>query len=123
MRELNLFITGLGNVGSELLSLITKKNKYSQKFKMNVIGISNSKFMFFDRKGVDLSKWKSLLSNGEINNRDQFFNRTIKFNLSNSSEQNLIKTKDYCKVILKIPDGEIKKHKEFVKSEFKKNFY
>ena len=84
MRELNLFITGLGNVGSELLSLITKKNKYSQKFKINVIGISNSKFMFFDKKGVDLSKWKSLLSNGEKNNRERFFDRTIKFNLSNS---------------------------------------
>ena len=40
--------------------------------------------MFFDKKGVDLSKWKSLLSNGEKNNRDQFFDRTIKFNLSNS---------------------------------------
>ena len=83
MRELNLFITGLGNVGSELLSLITRENKYSQKFKINVIGISNSKFMFFDKKGVDLANWKSLLINGEKNNRDQFFDRTIKFNLSN----------------------------------------
>ena len=46
-----------------------------------------------------------------------------KFNLSNSLEQNFSKTKDYSKVILKISDGEIKKHKEFLKSELKKNFY
>ena len=47
-----------------------------------------------------------------------------KFNLSNnSSEQNFSKTKDYSKEILKISDDEIKKHKDFLKSELKKNFY
>ena len=46
-----------------------------------------------------------------------------KFNLSSSSEKNFSKAKDYSKTILKISDDELKKHKEFLKSELKKNFY
>ena len=46
------------------------------------------------------------------------------FNLLNtSSEQNLNKAKDYSKVIVKISEAEQKKHKEFLKTELKKNFY
>ena len=47
-----------------------------------------------------------------------------KFNLSNNpSEQNINKAKDYSKIIVKISEAEQKKHKEFLKSELKKNFY
>ena len=47
-----------------------------------------------------------------------------KFNLSSTvSEINIIKAKDYNKEILKISESEIKKHKDFIKSELKKNFY
>ena len=47
-----------------------------------------------------------------------------KFNLTNNiTDQNFSKTKDYCKTIIKISDEEIKKHKDFLKSELKKNFY
>ena len=47
-----------------------------------------------------------------------------KFNLSNDIlEQNVNRSKDYNKTVVKISDNEIKKHKEFLKSELKKNFY
>jgi DNA polymerase-3 subunit epsilon len=47
-----------------------------------------------------------------------------KFNLSNSSsETNINKAKDYGKTVVKISDIELKKHKDFLKSELKKNFY
>ena len=47
-----------------------------------------------------------------------------KFNLlREESEQNVKNSKDYHKTIIEIPDDEIKKHKEFLKSELKKNFY
>ena len=49
-----------------------------------------------------------------------------KFNLS-SSDQDVIKStnqeKIYNKKILKISEIELKRHKEFLKSEIKKNFY
>ncbi len=47
-----------------------------------------------------------------------------KFNLSNNvSEININKSKDYNKTIFKISEDDLKKHKEFLKSELKKNFY
>ena len=46
-----------------------------------------------------------------------------KFNLSNRTLDQNINTKDYNKSVLKISDYEIKKHKDFLKSELKKNFY
>ena len=47
-----------------------------------------------------------------------------KFNLSNNaSEMSINKAKDYDKTVVKISDIELKKHKEFLKSELKKNFY
>ena len=36
---------------------------------------------------------------------------------------NINRAKDYSKNIVKISDEELKKHKEFLKSELKKNFY
>ena len=47
-----------------------------------------------------------------------------KLNLSNNvHELNINQAKDYNKTVLKISDIELKKHKEFLKSELKKNFY
>ena len=47
-----------------------------------------------------------------------------KFNLSsNTLDQNVSKREDYNKRILKISEIDIKKHKNFLKSELKKNFY
>ena len=82
MKKINLFITGLGNVGSELLSLIDN-NEHSKKANIKIIGISNSKNMFFDNDGIDLSNWKNLLANGKKNNRQEFLNKTINYKLKN----------------------------------------
>ena len=38
-------------------------------------------------------------------------------------EINIKKAKDYNKTVVKISEAEIKKHKDFLKSELKKNFY
>ena len=50
--------------------------------------------------------------------------REPKFNLLNNSlDQNISTIKDYNKKIIKISETQIKKHKEFLKNELKKNFY
>ena len=47
-----------------------------------------------------------------------------KFNLSNNhTEHSTNKVNDYNKKIVKISDAELKKHKDFINSELKKNFY
>ena len=47
-----------------------------------------------------------------------------KLNLTNNHlNENLSEVKDYNKKIFKISDVDLKKHKDFLKSELKKNFY
>ena len=92
-------------------------------------GTSNSLDALCKRFNIDLSrrtKHNALLDCELL--REVYINlldvKEPKFNLSNIiPEQNVNKIKDYNKVIIKIPENEIKKHKEFIKTELKKNFY
>jgi len=91
-------------------------------------GTSNSLNALCKRFNVDLSrrtKHNALLDCELL--REVYINlldvKEPKFNLSSHLEQNIKKAKDYNKTIVKISDAELKKHKEFLKSELKKNFY
>ena len=88
VKELNLFITGVGNVGSKLLEQIEKQMDYlieNLRLKILVIAISNSKKMLLDKEGLNLSNWKSKLQKSETSaNRDYFFEHAKKLNLRNS---------------------------------------
>ena len=92
-------------------------------------GSSNSLDALCKRFNVDLSrrtKHNALLDCELL--REVYINlldvKEPKFNLSNNpSPQNINKAKDYSKSIVKISEAELKKHKEFLKSELKKNFY
>ena len=92
-------------------------------------GTSNSLDALCKRFNIDLSrrtKHNALLDCELL--REVYINlldvKEPKFNLSNNvSEKNINKAKDYSKTIIKISDLELKKHKEFLKSELKKNFY
>ena len=91
-------------------------------------GTSNSLNALCKRFNVDLSrrtKHNALLDCELL--REVYINlldvKEPKFNLSSHLEQNIKKAKDYNKTIVKISEAELKKHKEFIKSELKKNFY
>ena len=92
-------------------------------------GTSNSLDALCKRFNIDLSrrtKHNALLDCELL--REVYINlldvKEPKFNLSNNiSEINTNKAKDYSKKVVKISDVELKRHKEFVKSELKKNFY
>jgi len=87
IKELNLFVTGVGNVGEKFLAQINQQNKYIKenlKLKIRVIGVSNSRLMFFDENGIDLSNWKELLNKGEKAGIDSYFSRVSQLNLRNS---------------------------------------
>lgn len=86
-RELNLYITGVGNVGSKLIDQLKRQENYlldKLRLKVRVLGLSNSRKMVFDENGIDLQNWKKILSNGETANKTSFFNRVNSFNLRNS---------------------------------------
>ena len=91
-------------------------------------GVSNSLDALCKRFNIDLSrrtKHNALLDCELL--REVYINlldaKEPKFNLSNSvSEVSSSTVKDYNKTIIKITDDELKKHKEFLKSELKKIF-
>ena len=92
-------------------------------------GTSNSLDALCKRFNIDLSRREKhnalldceLLREVYINLLDA---KEPKFTLSSTIfEKNINKAKDYSKTVVKISDHELKKHKEFLKLELKKNFY
>src|SRR5665213_325546 len=76
-KQINLFVVGTGNVGSRLLSQLLQQQSYLQKnlrLSVRVVGIANSRKMFFNDKGIDLNNWKELLQNGDSMNLPEFIN-------------------------------------------------
>ncbi len=92
-------------------------------------GTSNSLDALCKRFNIDLSrrtKHNALLDCELL--REVYINlldaKEPKFNLSNNlSEKNINKSKNYSKLIVKIPEDELNKHKDFLKSDLKKNYY
>ena len=86
-KQLNVFITGVGNVGQRLLSQINQQQDFLKnelRINLRVIGISNSKKMYFDENGLDLNQWQSNLNNGEPASLDGFLEKTTQLNKRNS---------------------------------------
>jgi aspartokinase/homoserine dehydrogenase 1 len=78
-KQLNLFITGTGNVGGRLLAQIHQQSHYLQqhlRLQLRVVGLANSKKMLFNDEGIDLTKWKELLESGQPMDI-QYFARAI----------------------------------------------
>ena len=86
-KQVNLFISGTGNVGSKLLAQLQQQQQHLQdhlRLQVRITGIANSKKMFFNDEGIDLSKWKKLLQSGVAMNMEELINAIEKKNLRNS---------------------------------------
>ena len=86
-KQLNLFITGVGNVGEKLLNQIQQQQEYLKKqlnINMRVLGLSNSRKMLVDESGIDLQNWSALLEAGEPATLDGFLNHVVELNQRNS---------------------------------------
>ena len=88
IKELNLFVTGVGNVGSKLLEQIEKQTEYlikNLRLKIRVIALSNSKKMVLGEDGIKLKEWKSILKQSQtVADRNLFFEHIKRLNLRNS---------------------------------------
>ncbi len=87
VKQLNLYIMGVGNVGSRLLNQIQQQQAYLKKqhrLNIRVIGISNSRTMVFNQDGIPLDNWQSLLQQGKTAHPDKFYNQLLANNLRNS---------------------------------------
>lgn len=87
VKQVNLFITGVGNVGSNLIEQIKNQQDFLLKkhhLHLRIIAIANSNKMFFNTNGIDLANWKAQLENGEDSNFNLFLEKVKLLNLRNS---------------------------------------
>ena len=86
-KQLNLFITGVGNVGARLLDQIAQQQEYLKsqlKVNLRVLGLSNSRKMVTNKKGIDLKNWQEELAQGEKASIKEYFERIVALNQRNS---------------------------------------
>ena len=87
-KRVHLFMVGVGTVGGTMLDQLRDQTDFLKDeygIDIRVVGISNSKKMIFNRKGVDLRNWRDLLANAdEAANLPVFVENIEKLNLRNS---------------------------------------
>jgi bifunctional aspartokinase / homoserine dehydrogenase 1 len=87
IKEVNLFIAGVGNVGAKLLDQIQQQQEYllqNMHLKVNVVGVANSKKYWVNEEGIDLANWRSLLNAGETAGINDYIDTIIEKNLRNT---------------------------------------
>lgn len=113
LREMHLYIAGIGNVGSKLLDQLRQQRDKlieSHRLKINLVGITNSKKMLLDEKGIDLEDPVKAIEKGVPANIDGFIDSIRQNNLRNSvfvdctaldgiSEKYLTLFEDYVSVV------------------------
>jgi aspartokinase/homoserine dehydrogenase 1 len=87
-KEMYLFIAGTGLVGSSLLKQINKQSSTllsDHNLKVNLIGVTNSKKMLIDKKGISLGDFReTLIESGETGDISDFILQMTRLNLRNA---------------------------------------
>jgi len=85
---LNIFLVGIGMVGSNLLNQIKMQQpKLIQEkgLKLNVVGIATSEKMYFDREGIDIEQYNEILeTKGVVSSSEKIASEIINMNIFNS---------------------------------------
>ena len=86
-KVLNLFICGVGTVGSKLIEQIRSQYeelKEHSRLKLNVVGIASSKCAIYNRDGIDLSNYREQLQASEPSDSMKLRENVIGMNIFNS---------------------------------------
>ena len=87
-KEMYLFIAGTGLVGSSLLKQIQKQYATlmsEHRLKVNLMGVTNSRKMVIDKKGIPLDNYRdNLKTSGKKGNISSFIQQMTRLNLRNS---------------------------------------
>ncbi len=85
-KQVNLLVTGVGNVGSRLIAQLLEQQQYlldHLRLQIRVVGLCNSKRMLLDEEGINLQHWKELLLQGASLNLEGFIAFIEQKNLRN----------------------------------------
>lgn len=86
-QELNIFLCGVGTVGSRLIGQIQSQRQKlmdEHNLKINVVGIARSVKGLFNRDGLDLDNWQEKLEDGIPITPDKLRDEVIGMNIFNS---------------------------------------
>lgn len=88
-KQLNIFITGTGNVGRRLFDQLLQQQRYlldNLRIQIRVVGLANSRKMIFaaESEGIDLREWQQSLENGQPMDLDAWIAGIAARNLRNS---------------------------------------
>ncbi len=86
-KQVNLFVAGVGNVGSRLLEQLRQQAKYlfhHLRLQVRVVALANSRKMVFNENGIDLAGWKQEMEKGEKMDMQRFIDEIPTRNLRNS---------------------------------------
>jgi aspartokinase/homoserine dehydrogenase 1 len=86
-KQLNLFITGVGNVGRRLIGQLKQQQNYlleHLRIQIRVIGLANSRKMVFNNEGIDLDNWQQAVDAGQPMDLDAWITGITSRNLRNT---------------------------------------
>jgi bifunctional aspartokinase / homoserine dehydrogenase 1 len=87
LKQVNLFVIGVGNVGSKLLGQLKQQQQYLQqelRVQVKLRGLANSRKMVLSDESIDLENWKQALETGEPMDKQQFIGNIQSRNLRNA---------------------------------------
>ena len=87
IKEVNIYLAGVGNVGSKLLAQINKQQQYLKEklsLSLKIVGIANSKQFIIDEEGIKLNDWKTILQNATLGSTADYIQIIQNKNLRNT---------------------------------------
>jgi len=88
VKNVHLFIAGVGNVGGAFLDIISNQNEHlinEYNINLKIVGVANSKKMLFDKNGIAIEEISTLNEKGEdYKAYKDFLDQIVGLNLRNS---------------------------------------
>ncbi len=100
-KVLNLFICGVGTVGSKLIEQIRSQYeelKEHSRLKLNVVGIATSRSAVFSRDGIDLDHYREVLAKAPASDNQRLHDEVVGMNIFNSVFVDCTASKDVARL-------------------------
>ncbi|NPA36340.1 MAG: bifunctional aspartate kinase/homoserine dehydrogenase I [Chlorobi bacterium] len=109
-RILNIFLSGIGTVGANLLQKIESHSEElmaKERVVLRLVGVSNSKKMIFDEEGLLPAGIPENIGKGEDSSPDKFTEKILELNFANSVFVDCTASADVAAVYEKLLNGNV----------------